>query len=146
MILANHTLTVYNKYHDSNVTDGMPPADFWNRTVIKYGQWENTSNRTGNEGRNFIEKLVLIIIPKTAKTGGKQYVPPQEWTKLPVDKKLLTWTLQVDADQIAWGEAPEITDHYPMATMRQNFENCLIKIVKDLCDQPLLPHWEITAI
>jgi hypothetical protein len=129
-------------------TGGMPPTalEAWNRTVIKFGQWEDTTDRQANSsGITQINKLISVIIPKDAKTG-KKYIPPLEWAALPVEQKKLSWTLNVDADYIALGEAPEITPGYTMANMKADFRSCLIKAVDDLSNQPVLPHFEVSGV
>jgi len=146
MTIAKHILTVYNKFTSmpSNWQGGIPPAasEVWNRTVIKYGQWEDTTDKNADtSGKNFIDKHISIIIPKTAKTGGKQYKTPLEW----VSPFNTTWTLNVGTI-IVFGEGPEITTAYAMATLKNNFKFCEIKAIEDLTDQPVLPHWEIVGI
>jgi hypothetical protein len=146
MILAKHTITIFNRYTSGVFTGGMPPSESWSRTVIKFAQWEDTTDRQANaNGITQINKLISIIIPKTADTQGKKYKPYLEWATLPVDEKLLTWTLNVE-NYIALGEAPEITSAYKITNMTADFRCCLIKAMDDLSNQPVLPHWEITGI
>jgi hypothetical protein len=72
MILAKHTITIYNKYmNQSEWTGGMPPTalEAWNRTAVKFAQWEDTTDRQANtNGITQLNKLISIIIPKTANT------------------------------------------------------------------------------
>jgi len=86
MILAKHVLTVYQKYmNQGEWTGGAPPVaqEAWNRTVIKYAQWEDLTDRNADtSGKNFIDKHISIIIPMTANTGGKKYVKPIQWAAL----------------------------------------------------------------
>ena len=150
MILAKHVITIYNKYMimPSNWQGGIPPSsqEAWNRTVIKYAQWEDSTDRNaGNDGKNFIDKHIAIIIPKTANTGGKKYITPIEWAALPTAQIPQSWTLTV-GNVIAYGEAPEITSAYTMATMKNNFKNCEIRAIEDLTDQPIMPHFEILGV
>jgi len=146
MTLAKHVLTVYNKYAKlpDNWQGGVPPSNIeaWNRTVIKFGQWEDSTDKNADTGgKNFIDKHISIIIPKTANAGGKKYVKPLEWAS-PFNT---AWTLNVGAI-IAFGEAPEITGAYTMAAMKANFKNCEIRAIEDLTDQPIMPHFEILGV
>jgi len=149
MILAKHVLTIYNKYmNQGEWTGGMPPValEAWNRTVIKFGQWEDSTDRNaGNNGKNFIDKHISILIPKTAKTGGKKYIKPIQWAALAADQKVLSWSLNI-GDIIACGEAPEITSAYTITTMRADFMTCAIQAVEDLTGQPIMPHFEILGV
>jgi hypothetical protein len=150
MTIAKHVLTVYNKYmNQGEWAGGMPPTalEAWNRTVIKFGQWEDTTDRQADtNGITQINKLISIIIPKTANTQGKKYVTPLEWAKLPADKKILSWTLNAGVDYIAFGEGPEITSAYKITNMTAEFRCCLIKAMDDLSNQPILPHIEISGV
>jgi len=146
MILAKHVLTIYNKYMSmpSNWQGGTPPSasEAWNRTVIKFGQWEDSTDKNADtSGKNFIDKHISIIIPITANTGGKKYKKPLEW----VSPFNTTWTLSIGTI-IVFGEAPEITSAYTMTNMKANFKYCEIKAIEDLTDQPIMPHFEILGI
>jgi hypothetical protein len=145
MTIGKHTLTVYNIY-----SEGLPPfnnVEGYNKTVIKFGQWEDTTDRQANSnGITQINQLISVIIPKTAKTGGKKYVSPMEWESLTPAQKLITWTLKVGRDYIVFGESPEITTSYPFATMQKDYRCCLISAAEDLTNQPIMPHFEVLGI
>ena len=141
MILAKHIITVINSFmtHPSGKTA-------YNRTVIKYVQWEDTTDRNYmSSGATFIDKHISIIIPKTADTQGKKYVPAKEWGLLPEAQQLLTWTLEPNTD-IFYGEVPELTGGYTYTQVRKDFRYCLVKTIDDLANQPIMPHWEIVGI
>jgi hypothetical protein len=146
MTIAKHTITVFNKYYGGDFQPPFPPSEAWNRTVIKFGQWEDTTDRNfTNNGITSIDKHIEVIIPKTANTMGKGFVKVVDWYKLTTDKKLTKWTVQA-GDYVFFGEAPEITTLYTMKQAMDDFKYCMIKTVEDLSDQPVLPHWEITGI
>ena len=146
MTIGKHTLTIFNRYSEG----GLPPfgnVEGFNRTVIKYGQWEDSTDRNAtNDGRNFIEQHISIIIPKTAKTGGKKYVLPMQWESLPVNQKLLSWTLKINDTYIAYGEAPDITSTYTIAKMQADYKSCRVSGIEDLTDQPVMPHFEVLGV
>ena len=145
MTIGKHTLTVYNIY-----SEGLPPfnnVEGYNKTVIKFGQWEDTTDRQANSnGITQINQLISVIIPKTAKTGGKKYVSPMEWESLPISEKLQTWTLKVGRDYIALGETPDITTAYSITSLKKDYRLCLISQVEDLTDQPIMPHFEVLGV
>jgi len=142
MIIAKHIITVFNKYN----ADTPPYSEAWARTVIKFAQWEDSTNRNfTSTGATFIDKYISIIIPKNANTEGKKYIPPKEWGLLPAAQKLLTWTLEQGSD-IFLGEVPPLAGGYTYTQARKDFVYCLIKSVEDLTNQPILPHWEVTGI
>jgi hypothetical protein len=144
-MIAEHTLTVFNKYLGVS-TPPFGATEAWNRTVIKYGQWENTTDRNfdGN-GVITIGKSISVIIPQNADTGGKEFLNEIEWNKLPADQKIKYWTLRTD-DYVFFGEVPELTTGYTMTNARADHRHCLVKAVDDYADQPILPHWEVTGI
>jgi hypothetical protein len=63
MTIAQHTLTLFNKYQN---------------------------------GLNFIDKHVEIIIPENSETEGKRFLRSFEWIKYPHEEKYLFWTLQIE--------------------------------------------------
>jgi hypothetical protein len=145
MTIAKHILTVYNKYTGA-FNPPSPPSEAWNRTVIRFGQWEDSTDRNMTQtGITNIDKHISIIIPKNAKTVGKKYVTPIQWAALSTAEKLLAWTVNAD-DIIALGETPEITSGYSMSTMRANNRACLIKSIENYFNQPIMPHIEAIGI
>jgi len=145
MILAKQIITVYNKY-SGLLNPPMPPTEGWNKTVIRFAQWEDATDRNATQaGVTFIDKHISILIPKTANTMNKNYVKNIDWAKLAVDQKLLTWTLKPE-DYIALGETPDITSVFTISNLVANYKCCLIKSIEDLSDQPILPHWEVAGI
>jgi hypothetical protein len=121
------------------------PDETWDRSVIKYAQWDDVKDRNfANNGVIVIGSHVEIIIPKTANAGGKDYINPIDWNKLPEEQKLEKWTLSV-GDYVFFGDAPEITDAYTMKQAKDNFKSCAIKAIDDLSNQPILPHWEVAG-
>jgi hypothetical protein len=145
MTIAKHILTVYNKYMAGGQPPS-PPTEAWNRTVIRFGQWEDSTDRNMTQtGITNIDKHIYIIIPKTAKTGGKRFIPSIDWAKLTTAEKLLTWTVNAD-DIIALGETPEITSGYSMSTLRAANRACLVKSIENYFNQPIMPHIEVIGI
>jgi hypothetical protein len=144
MTIAKHTLTIFNKSVTVNPPFGS--TDVWNRTVIKFGQWENNTDRNfdGN-GITSIGKHIDIIIPKKVDTGGKGFLKEIDWNKLPADQKPTKWTLRAE-DYIFFGEVPELTTAYTITNARADYRYCLIKAISDYTDQPVLPHWELAGI
>ena len=143
MTIGKNIITVFNKYAAGDSNSPFPPTESWNKTVIKFAQWEDTTDRQANtNGITQVNKLISIIIPKNANTQGKKYVKPLEWTRLSTEQKLLSWTLKAE-DYIFFEEVPIST--ITTDIIKQN-RCCLIKTVDDLSDQPVLPHWEITGV
>jgi len=146
MTLAKHTLTVFSQLPGVFIPPFPPQPGGWNRTVIKYGQWENATDRnvTG-EGATFIDKHIGIIIPKAADAMGKGFLNEIDWNRLPVAERREKWTLRI-GDIVVFGEAPEISGPVTIDTVRADFRHCLVKSVEDLTKQPVLPHWAIVGI
>jgi hypothetical protein len=148
MTIAKHTLTVYNKYIEGVFNPPNPPSqqEKWNRTVIRFGQWEDRTDRNFTQaGATLIDKHIEVIIPKTANTGGKKFVKSLEWGKFETAQKIQTWTVRAE-DYVVLGEGPEIAAGYTMDNLRADFRHCMVKAIEDLSDQPVLPHWEISGI
>ncbi|MCL2174574.1 MAG: hypothetical protein FWB73_00885 [Treponema sp.] len=145
MILAKHVLTVYNVSNE-----GVPPfggSDVWRKTIIKFGQWEDSADRnSATDGRSVISKHISIIIPKNADTQGKKYILSGDYAKLTADQKNKYWTLKLGSDYIAFGETPDITSSFTISSLQNQYKACLISAVEDLTIQPVLPHYEIVGI
>jgi hypothetical protein len=140
-MIAEHTLTVFNKYLGVS-TPPFGATEAWNRTVIRYGQWEDDVVREFANGIINTGKQILVLIKTNADTGGKEFLNEIEWNKLPADQKVKHWTLRTD-DYVFFGEVPE---GYTVTNAKADHRHCLIKAVDDYSDQPILPHWEVTGI
>ena len=144
-ILAKHTLTVYNA-----VMEGLPPfppSETWKRTIIKFGQWEDSADRNGaQDGRTFIDKHINIIIPKNANMQGKKYILSNDYERLSADQKNKYWTLKINKDYIAFGETPDITSSFTITNLSSQYRACLVKAIEDFLIQPILPHLEVVGI
>jgi len=146
MILAKHVLSVYNEFMPP-FFGGLPPAAIWQKTLIKYAQWEDAADRNSTQaGMTSIDKHIRIIIPKNANTQGRKYIPFREFEFLPAEQKPSYWTLKINSSIICLGDTPEITSQFPSHNIKEQFSNCLVKAIEDLTIQPILPHWEIIGI
>ena len=145
MILAKHVLTVYNAVMEGQPP--FPPSETWKKTVIKFGQWEDSADRNfSSQGLTTIGKHISIIIPKNANTQGKKYIPSKDFERLTADQKNKYWTLKLDKDYIALGETPDITASFTISNLYSQYRACLINAIEDLTIQPVLPHWEVIGI
>jgi hypothetical protein len=142
-MIAEHTLTVFNKYMGVS-TPPFGATEVWNRTVIKYGQWEDDVVREFANGIINTGKQILVLIETNADTGGKEFLGEIEWNKLSADQKIKYWTLRTD-DNVFFGEVPELTATYTIASAKKDFKHCLIQTVADLSNLHR-PHWEITGV
>jgi MFS superfamily sulfate permease-like transporter len=136
-MIPKHTLTIFNKYTEITTP---PFTEAWNRTVIKYGQWEDDVVREFANSIINTAKQVNIIIRANADTEGKEFLDEIEWNKLPADQKVKYWTLRMD-DYVFFGEVPELTT---IASAKKDFKHCLINGV--VHDMDHIPHWEVTGV
>ena len=143
--LLTDTITVYNSY----LIDDPPssyPKTLYRRTVIYKVQWTDDVHRShSSEGRFFISKIASVIIPKDANTGGKRFIEPKEYAKLPPGDSS-HWTLAT-SDIIVKGVCPaEITDSYSIAQLKKDYNATDIQGYSDMTDQPYLPHWDVQGV
>ena len=144
-ILAKHTLTVYNKIAGVFIPP-FPPSESWQRTIIKFAQWEDQTDLNANgNGRNTIDKHISIIIPKNAKSQGRKYLTHIEWNKLQSGQDKY-WTLIIESTMIALGETPDISASMTITDLQKQYKSCLVSAVEDLTIQPILPHFEVVGI
>lgn len=148
MILTKSVLSIYNSYQSETFNPPFPPTTqtAWDRTIIKYGQWEDVTDRgMGADGKNMIDTHVSIIIPKKAKTEGKKYLDWKEYSLLKADWDQY-WTLNpsnTNRTIIVLGEGKEIDSSYTIAQLQKEFKSCVIRAFEEF---DLLKHWEITAV
>lgn len=146
MILAKHILTVYNKVTGVFVPP-FPPSESWQRTIIKFAQWEDQTDLNANgDGRNTVDKHISIIIPKNANTQGRKYLSPTEWNKLTNGEQSKYWALIIGSTYIALGETPEITSSLTISQLQSQYKSCVVSAAEDLTIQPILPHIEVIGI
>jgi len=145
MILAKHTLTIYNAVMEGQPP--FPPSEVWKKTVVKFGQWEDSADRNfSSQGLTTIGKHISIIIPKNADMQGKKYLPSGEYARLTGDQINKHWTLKLDKDYIALGETPDITSSFTISNLISQYRVCLVNALEDLTIQNILPHWEIIGV
>lgn len=90
-----HTVTVYNKYTESNV-------EKWRRTVLSGVFWDSSKGATVRKtGVSSADGLMLIIPMNVTVPSDRQYVKPKEWTAL--SDKTESWTLQ-NGDTVILGD------------------------------------------
>jgi len=150
MILAKHTISIFNRFLDGVppfFQGGRPPAESYNKTLVRYAQWEDSADRnSANDGRTSIDKHIQIIIPLKADTQGRKYIGYRDYELLPNEQKLNFWTLKINECIIAFGDAPELSSSFTIEKLKESYKHCLVKAVEDLTLQPILPHWEIVGI
>jgi hypothetical protein len=119
------TITVYNRRAGAIARPPFPPtAARWERTVIKGTRFRNSTQvNATSEGASFIAQTVSVTIPESADTGGKKYVQPSDYARLPQDDQK-HWTVRSDRanpDFIVFGEAPEITEAYTIEDLQREY-------------------------
>ena len=146
------TITVYNRRFPA-LRPPFPPdeGDFaWSRTVIRGALFRNKTHANPTpEGATFIGRTVSVTIPARADQGGKAYVSPHYYARLPADD-LAHWTIRIDRanpDFIVLGEGPEIADGYGIADLERDYGDGRLmrpEAVRGGAERRI-PQWKITG-
>ena len=132
MMLANATITIYNRKTGSKTT-----FDTWNRTVIRgVHVYVDHKVSAGDSGLNSAE-VYKIRIPADVENAD-QYLPPEEYAKLKDPEE--HWTIQTD-DQIVLGEYDQEIER-PADLKDVRLRHCKVLSWSDNRFGGL-PHWRI---
>ena len=148
--LMKDTVTVYNRFV-SNIPQGPFPSTEsirYGRTVITGCMWKDDVRiNSTNDGKSLPGKTVSITIPLEADQGGKTYIRPDLYAKLPDNSNY--WTIRTDdqyPDIIVLGEALEITTLYTVDQLKREFKYTNPREVSDSTEQDILPMWKIRGV
>lgn len=132
MMLANATITIYNRKTGSKTT-----FDTWNRTVIRDVHVHvDHKVSAGDSGLNSAE-VYKIRIPADVENAD-QYLPPEEYAEL--ENPAGYWTIQND-DHIVLGEySKDIVK--PADLLKMSQRHCKVLSWSDNRFGGL-PHWRI---
>lgn len=145
---TNTDATLYNYFKDKE--SGKVK---YRKTYLKNVFWDDTKqNNVIKSGLTTIES-VLICIPFSVETEGKQYASPKEYFKLTDDKKDKSFTFTANSqDLIVKGRIDYDINNTSMQTiseslsyLRNNYDNVMTISVVDEKDfgSESMRHWEI---
>jgi len=150
--LYEDTITVYNRRFRAILQPPFPPGAgqvVWERTVISGVMWKDrTQTNSTSEGKAFIDQTVSITIPVEADFGGKTYIDPAGFARLPQDDHA-HWTVRTDEanpDIIVNGEGPEITALYTIDNLQRDHKHTKPRAVSDSSGQDVLPMWKVAGV
>lgn len=148
--LGQDTITIVNEWVEEGAwLPPFPPGPDvtkYQNTVVKFGQWEDTTELdTNNLGRSTI-KSVTIFIPLDAQfTNKRKYMRNEDFVKLPPDQKENYFTLKTKT-AIFLGEVPPISSLYSITQARQDFTNVIIEAINNYSNNDIIPHFELVGI
>jgi len=150
--LYEDTITVYNRRFRAILQPPFSPGAgqvAWDRTVIEGVMWKDrTQTNPTSEGKAFIDQTVSVTIPVEAEQGGKTYVDPAAYARLPQDDRS-HWTVRIDEtnpDIIVKGAGPEITAFYTVNDLQREFKHTKPRAVSDTSKQDVLPMWKVAGV
>lgn len=144
-ILFKDVMTVYNCWRDPDTEKAI-----WNRTVVKGIQWRHNKTEIITEnGVQTERKVEGITIDFQRNYGNKQYLPPNEYRKLPVEKITEYWTLDAQSgqDMLVLGESEkEISREYRLSELQKDFQYAVtVSAVSDNRTGLRLKHIGVTG-
>ena len=148
--LGQDTLTIINSWLELGLF--LPPFIQYpdiqrnQKTLVKYGQWEQATDKDTNNISRFTVQSVNIYIPLDAKvTPKRKYIPYKKFDSTPDDQKVNFWTVRPD-QYIFLGDVPEITELYTLDMAIKDFPVTRVNAINDLTNNDIIPHLEIIGI
>lgn len=138
-ILFTDVMTVYNYYRDTESEE-----ETWNRSVVRGIQWSHNKSEITTSGNvqteNKVEKITIDF--QRPYKGNKQYLPPQEYVRLPEGERSDYWTLDAKQgkDIIVLGVSEqEISRDYRISELFNDFQYAVtVTAVSDNRNRPRL--------
>lgn len=146
MSLFTDVMTVYNYYRNPDTG-----KENWNKTVVKGVQWSHNKNEVTISGNVQTESRVEKITVDFQRTyrENKLYLPPQEYAKLPDEKRNNYWTLDAKQgkDVIVLGiSEKEIGRDYRISELSNDFQYAVtVTAVSDNRNRPRLKNIKVVG-
>ena len=144
-MLTNGCATLYNRWEEA---DGERCV----RTVLPAVFWENALEG-GFAGRRYSKKgqellsAVRVLIPGTAVSGERAYLPPKAWRLLEPQERAAYFTCQI-GDLLVFGDCPYRWDpQTPLRELtRQYDETASIRLIRRVVVPSGFSHWELEGV